>query len=134
MTSKPVSAEPPRRAPGAVLVASTLCYVWGALLVLSAISQVIALASMYGLLSGQLLHSAAIFLVALAYLVAGRTIRRRRPLGFWLGAGLALGTGLLQLYIQINATPVWLGLDALLLILLALNRRAFGIGGGGVDA
>ena len=113
-----------------MLIASTLCYIWGAIMLWLVIVMLVPLFSRRGFAIAGALFPCIVLIVAVTYFVTGFLIGRRRRSGAWLGVTVAIFTALLQSVMHldimwISLTPGWLALDALLLLLLLSNWRRF---------
>jgi hypothetical protein len=122
--------DPPRNRSLPVLIASMLCYIWGAIMVGLAIVVLVPMFSRRGFAIAAALFPFIVLVIAVTYCVMGYLIGRRRRFGAWLGVTVATLTALLQLVMhlnimRINLTPGWLAVDALLLVLLLSNWRRF---------
>jgi hypothetical protein len=113
-----------------VLIASTLCYLWGTILLLVALASAAPIFSRHGFVIAAALFPLIVLIVAVTYCVTGYFIGRRRRLGAWLGVTVATLTALLQFVMHldimwISLTPGWLIVDTLLLVVLLANWRRF---------
>lgn len=113
-----------------VLIASTLCYLWGLMLLLVAVAAVAPAFSRHGFAIAAALFPLIVLIVAVPYFVTGYFISRRRRLGAWLGVTVAMVTALLQFVMHldimwISLTPAWIIVDTLLLVVLLTNWRRF---------
>ena len=113
-----------------ILVASILCYIWGAILLLLSVVVVIPMLSGRSTVIAGALFPVVVLIIALTYFLTGYFIGRRRRLGAWLGITVSTGTALLQFVLhldmmRISLTPSWLAIDALLFTLVLTNWRRF---------
>ena len=77
------SVDSPGR-PQALLIASTLCWVWGILIVLIGISVLIPAIAMRGLSSRSAIFALGLCLFGLGYCSAGYLVRKMRLIGGWI--------------------------------------------------
>ena len=113
-----------------VLIAASLCYIWGAVLLLVSVASALPMVSRHAFALAGAVFPFIVLIIGVTYCVTGRLIGQRRRFGAWLGAAVATLTALLQfvlhLYIMwISLTPAWLVIDALVLVLLLTNWRHF---------
>jgi len=113
-----------------VLIASTLCYLWGTILLLVALASAAPMLSRHGFVIAAALFPLIVLIVAVTYGVTGYFIGQRRRFGAWLGVTVATLTAFLQFVMHldmmwISLTPGWLIVDTLLLVVLIANWRRF---------
>src|SRR5262249_47267186 len=133
------SSDSPRRQFLPVMIASTLCFLWAAILLLLIILVVFPKSSGSGFAIAALPFLFIVLIIAVTYGLTGYLIGRRRRFGAWLGVTVATLTALLQLIMHLNImwislTPAWLALDAVLLVLLLTNWRHLDRGAPSVGA
>jgi len=128
--SEPGSAgtgAPATRTPQGVLVASTLCWLWGVVVLLSSVALLIPAVAMHGVGSVEVLFPAAMFLVSCAYLFAGYALRRQRRAGGWSGGSAAvLMVGLLVRSGLPGVTIIAFLVNVAIVALVLLNWRHLG--------
>ncbi len=79
------------------MVASTLCWLWGAIMVLVSLALLIPAIAAHGVGGGAVVVPAAFLLLAAAYLYGGYAVRKQRRAGGWAAAGAAGFMAALQL-------------------------------------
>ena len=109
-----------------LLIASTLCFSWSALLLLLTVLVAIPMFSGHGFAIAAALFPAVVLMIAGTYGLTGYLIYRRRRSGAWLGVAVAVLGALLQFAIHLDImstslTPGWLAVDAVLLVCLLTN-------------
>ena len=126
--STPVQPLTPTRPPTGILVASTLCWIWGIICTLSALALGIPAAAEPTLRVGMIV--AIIFLLCgIVYCLAGFLIRRRSVVGGWIAiisAGLLSALELLGLASGTRnlGAAAGLGINIAIVAVLLLNWRS----------
>src|SRR5262245_46484498 len=119
--SAPVQSPLPTRPPTGVLVASTLCWIWGVICSLSALALGMPSIADPKLRVGLVIVTAIVFLVCgVLYCVAGFLIRRRNPVGGWIAIISAGFLATLELTALATSGPRNLGAVAGFAINLAI--------------
>lgn len=126
MTTPSPSVDTPRKQPVPIVVASSLSYAWGAILLVSTVAVLLPLLSRPRAFIAALGFLSIVLVIAVAYCLSGYLIHRRRSIGAWFSATLVTLTTALQLVMHlnfwgVNMKPPWLLVNALLLVLLVTN-------------
>lgn len=127
------SSALPRGQSLSALIAATLCYVWGAVLLWLGVAVMLPIFSRHRFAIAAALFPLVVLTIAVTYVVSGYLIAQRRRIGAWFGVTVAVLTALVQgvLHLDImwiSLTPIWLAVNALLLGLLLTNWRRFHLG------
>jgi uncharacterized membrane protein (DUF2068 family) len=127
--STPVQPPTPTRPPTGVLVASTLCWIWGILCTLTAVALGIPAIAEPTLRMGLIV--AAVFLICgVIYCVAGFLIRRRNPVGGWIAIISAGVLSALELLALATTGPrnlgalATFGINITIVLVLIFNWRS----------
>jgi hypothetical protein len=126
--SIPVAAAP---RPTGVLVASTLCWIWGILGAIGAIGLFVAASSVPGLAPLGTIAAAVLAVLAVAYMVAGSLIRKGLAVGAWIGVITSGIVAVLQLLGLASGSRLQLSaimgcvLNLSIFVLIILNWRYF---------
>jgi len=131
--------DSPRKQPTQIVVAWSLCYAWGIILLVPSVVILAPLLSKPRAFIGALGFLSIVVIIGVAYCFSGYLIRRRRPSGAWFTATVVALTTALQFsmrlnFAHVNMKPPWLIVNALLLILLLTNWARFREGDRAVGA
>jgi len=126
MTTPSPSVDTPRKQPVPIVVASSLSYAWGVVLLVSTVAVLLPLLSRRLALIAALAFLSIVLVIAVAYCLSGYLIHRRPSVGAWVSATLVTLTTALQLVMHlnfwgVNMKPLWLLVNALLLVFLLTN-------------
>ena len=121
-TSQPSFTPPPR--PQGLLVASTLCWLWGILMGLSGIAFLIPALGMQVLGGAAIVFGLGFCVLGGAYCVAGYLVRQMRLIGGWIAVVIAGLLSLLQLVGgATRAAGVGLIMNLAIVVLVVMNWR-----------
>ena len=119
---QPPSSPPPR--PQGLLIASTLCWLWGVLMAFSGVALLIPAIAMRGIGSGPALFALGFCILAIAYCVAGYLVRQLRLIGGWIAVITAGLLSVLQLVGgATRAVGVGLVVNLAIVALVVINWR-----------
>jgi hypothetical protein len=132
-------ADNKRRQPRPIVIASYVCYAWGAILLVPTIIISLSLLSRPRAFIAAMAFPSIVISIGLAYCVSAYLLRRQRRFGAWFTVSLVALTTALQVVMHLNfervdMKPAWLIVNALLLILLLSNWSRFGEDDRAVDA
>jgi len=139
MTTPLPSPDSPRKQPAPVVIAWSVCYAWGIILLVPSVVILVPLVSRPRAFIGAMGFLSIVVIIGIAYCFSGYLIHRQRRSGTWFTAILVVLTSALQFSMHlnfegVNMKPPWLIVNALLLILLFTNWARFGVGGRAVGA
>jgi len=139
MTNPLPSPASPRKQPTQIVVAWSLCYAWGIILLVPTVVILVPLLSRPRAFIGAMGFLSIVLIIGAAYCLSGHLIRRRRRFGAWFTGTVVAVTTALQFsmhlnFAHVNMKPPWLIVNALLLILLLTNRACFREGDRAVGA
>jgi hypothetical protein len=131
MSTPSVEPLPGPRTPIGLLVASTLCWIWGVLCGLGGLALLIPALKIPGLGVGAVFFALAFVVVGAVYCVAGYLIRRARLPGAWLALACAGIVSALELRGIAEIRSITLGaiaglvVNVAIVLLVALHWRHF---------
>jgi hypothetical protein len=136
--SEPTGQErpstPPRR-PQGLLIASTLCWLWGILMALSGVALIIPAVAVRGMASGPAFLALGFLVLAVAYCVAGYHVRKARLIGGWIAVVAAGLMSALQLgFGAMRTAAVGLVVNVAIVALVVWNWRHLRASSGQVSA
>jgi len=140
MSSPSVEPVTAPRTPTALVVASTLCWIWGVLCGLGGLALLIPALKIPGLGVGAVVFAAAFVVVGGVYCAAGYYLRKARLAGAWLAlasAGIVSALELRGIAEIRSITPgaiAGLVVNIAIVLLVALNWRRFHAGAGKGEA
>ena len=115
------SSNPPSTG---LLIASTLCWLWGVIVGFSGVALLIPAMAVRGMGGGPLMFGVAVCVLAVAYCVAGYMLRRARLVGGWIAIVAASLLSMLQLLTTgARALSIGLLVNVALITLVVINWR-----------
>lgn len=118
-------ATPPGRVPLGLRVASTLCWLWGALVGAVGAAAIVPPVLQHGKRDLPIVLVALLLLVA-GYWHAGWALRRKRRSGAWTGSAAAVVWSLALLSFPTGEALVSLLVNVTIIVLIATSRRHLG--------
>lgn len=125
------TATAPAPRPQGLLIASTLCWVWGILIGFSGVALVIPAVAGRDMGAGPVFLAVMFLPVAAAYCAAGYLVRKARLVGGWIAACTAgLMSALLFLGGIRGTQSVGLAINLVIIVLVVSNRKHLRASGG----
>ena len=125
MSTAAPPSDDPRKRTAPIVIASSLCYAWGVILLVLTLEALLPLRSRPRALVGALGFLSIVIILGAAYCLGGFLLRRRGRSGVWFTGILVVLTTALQFVMQLNFHHVdmklpWLVVNAILLALFVL--------------